>query len=79
MITSVFNTLSSFLCTKKKFKKIQKKHLDWENINFPREEQDYQQFEMSNKSIALNIICTENQGELSHYYKSEFNKTREKK
>ena len=33
---------------------------------------------MNNKSIALNILCTENQGEISHYCKSEFNKTREK-
>ena len=33
---------------------------------------------MNNKSVALNILCTENQGEVSHYYKSEFNKTREK-
>ena len=53
-------------------------NVDWENINFPPEEQDYQQFEMNNKSIALNILCTENQGETSHYYKSVFNKTKEK-
>ena len=53
-------------------------NLDWENISFPPEEQDYQQFEMNNKSIALNILCTEKQGEISHYYKFVFNKTREK-
>ena len=53
-------------------------NLDWENINFSPEEQDYQQFEMNNKSIALNILCTENQGEISHYYKSETRETREK-
>ena len=31
---------------------------------------------MNNKSIALNILCIKNQREISHYYKSEFNKTR---
>ena len=32
---------------------------------------------MKNKSIALNILQI-NEQEISHYYKSEFNKTREK-
>ena len=31
-------------------------NLNWENINFPLEEQDYKTFEMNNKSIALNIL-----------------------
>ena len=31
-------------------------NLNWENIIFPPQEQDYQQFEMNNKSIALNIL-----------------------
>ena len=32
---------------------------------------------MKNKSIALNILLV-NEQKISHYYKSEFNKTREK-
>ena len=51
--------------------------LNWENINFPPQEQDYKTFEMNNKSIALNVLQAHEQ-EISHYYKSEFNKTREK-
>ena len=31
-------------------------NINWENINFPPQEQDYQQFGMNNKSIALNIL-----------------------
>ena len=33
---------------------------------------------MNNKSIALNILRA-NEQKISHYYKSEFNKTRENK
>ena len=51
--------------------------LNWENINFPSEEQDYKTFEMNNKSIALNILQV-NEQKISHLYKSEFNKIREK-
>ena len=36
-------------------------NLNWDNINFPPQEQDYQQFEMSNKSIALNILQVQDQ------------------
>ena len=50
---------------------------DWENINFPPEEQDYKIFEMNDTSIALNILQVKEQ-KISHYYKSELNKTREK-
>ena len=53
-------------------------NLNWENINFPPQEQDYQQFEMNNKSIALNIL-QEQQQKISYLYKSEHNKTRENK
>ena len=53
-------------------------NLNRENINFPPQEQDYQQFEMNNKLIALNILqITEEK--ISHLYKSEHNKTRENK
>ena len=34
---------------------------------------------MSNKSIALNILQVEDQEKISHYYKSEHNKTRDHK
>ena len=54
-------------------------NFNWENINFPPQEQDYQQFEMNNKSIALNILQVDNQEKVSHYYKSEHKKTRENK
>ena len=49
-----------------------------ENINFPPKEQDYRTFGMNNKSIALNILQV-NEQKISHFYKSEFNKTRENK
>ena len=35
-------------------------NLSWENINFPPEEQDYETFEMNNKSIALNVLIARN-------------------
>ena len=52
-------------------------NFNWKNINFPPQEQDYKTFEMNNKSVALNILRV-NEQEISHYYKFEFNKTREK-
>ena len=54
-------------------------NLNWENINFPPQGQDYQQFEMNNKSTALNILQIQDQEKICHYYKSEHNKTRENK
>ena len=54
-------------------------NLNWENINFPSEEQYYKTFEMNNKSIALNVLYTEKQEKISHLYKSELKKkTRER-
>ena len=53
-------------------------NLNWENINFPPQEQDYETFEMNNKSIALNVLRV-NEQKISHHYKSKFNKTRENK
>ena len=53
-------------------------NLNWENINFPPEEGDYKTFEMNNKSIVLNILQV-NEQKISHFYRSEFNKTREDK
>ena len=52
-------------------------NFNWENISFPPQEQDHKTFEMNNKSIALNVLQV-NEQKISHYYKSEFNKTREK-
>ena len=52
-------------------------NINWTSINFPPQEQDYQTFEMNNKSIALNVLRA-NQEKISHLYKSEFNETREK-
>ena len=52
-------------------------NFNWENINFPPQEQDYKTFKMNNKSIALNILRL-NEQNVSHLYKSEFNKTRGK-
>ena len=49
---------------------------DWNNINFPPQEQDYKAFEMNNKSIAMNVL-QEVERKISHLCKSEFNKTRE--
>ena len=51
-------------------------NLNWENINFPPEEEDFKTFEMNNKSVALNVLHTHSDEKISHFYKSEFNKTR---
>ena len=51
-------------------------NFSWENINFPPQELDYKTFEINNKSIALNVL--QEAEKKSHFYKSEFNKTREK-
>ena len=53
-------------------------NFNWENINFPPQEQDFKTFEM-NKSIALNILQFNNEQKINHYYKSEHNTTRENK
>ena len=49
---------------------------NWENTSFPLQEQDYQQFEMNNKSITLNVLQV-NEQKISHLDKSELNRTRE--
>ena len=51
-------------------------NFDWNNINFPPQEQDYKSFEMNDKSIAMNVL-QEVERKISHLYKSELNKTRE--
>ena len=54
-------------------------NFNWENINFPPTQQDYQNFEINNDLIALNILQINNKQKISHYYKSQYNKTRENK
>ena len=54
-------------------------NFNWENINFPPTQQDYEHFEINDKSIALNILTTQKQGKISHYYKFKYNKIRENK
>ena len=52
-------------------------NFNWENINFPPQEQDHKTFEMNNKSIAMNVL-QEVERKISNLYKFKFNKTREK-
>ena len=52
-------------------------NFNWNNINFPPQEQDYKTFEMNNESVATSILFA-NEQKISHLHKSEFNKTREK-
>ena len=54
-------------------------NFNWENINFSPTEQDYQRFEMNNTSIALNILTINDQEEIKSFYKSQYNREREKK
>ena len=85
MIINVFNTVTLFLYHQEigknsfRISKIKPflNSINWKNINFPPQEQDYKTLEMNNKSIALNILQA-NEQKTTHYYKSEFNKTREK-
>ena len=53
-------------------------NLNWNNVNFPPQEQDYKTLEMNNKSIALSIL-QHNAEKISHVYMSRFNFTREHK
>ena len=41
-------------------------NLNWENINFPPQEQDYKTFERNNNSIALNVLQFNNEQKISH-------------
>ena len=47
-------------------------------FNFPPKEQECKTSEMNNRSIALNDLRTQSDEKISHLYKPEFNKTREK-
>ena len=50
-----------------------------ESVTFPPQEQDFKTFEMKNKSIALSILQSGDNKKINHYYKPEFNRTRENK
>ena len=41
-------------------------NLNWENINYPPQKEDYEKFEMNNKSIALNILQIQDQNVSFH-------------
>ena len=64
-------------CTISKIKLFINKY-NWENINFPPQEQDYKTLEMNNKSIALNVLEYNKQQIISHFYKSKL-KRKERK
>ena len=50
-------------------------NLNWNNINFPPQEQDYKILEINNKSIALNVLYVQSDTrKISHLYKFEFSK-----
>ena len=47
---------------------------DWKDINFPTNENDWNEFEKNNKRIALNILYVPyNTEEIRHAYNSKYN------
>ena len=51
---------------------------NWKDINFPSHVGDWKKFELSNKSIALNVLYVqEGEKTIRHAYKSKYNLTRE--
>ena len=51
---------------------------DWNDINFPSHSKDWKNFELNNKSIALNILYVpHNTKKIRHAYKSKYNLIRE--
>ena len=54
-------------------------NINWDNIIFPPKQQDYQQFDMNNKSIALNTLQVDEQQKISHLFNSKHNKARKDK
>ena len=42
---------------------------NWDNLNFPSQQQDYEKFETNNKSIALNVLhIPHNTKDIKHFY-----------
>ena len=51
---------------------------NWKDINFPSHVGDWKKFELTNKSIALNVLYVpEGEKTIRHAYKSKYNLTRE--
>ena len=51
---------------------------NWKDINFPSPVDDWKNFELNNKSIALNVLYVpEGEKNMRHAYKSKYNLTRE--
>ena len=50
-------------------------NLNWDEINFPSQQEDCEKFEANNESYALNVLYVPHNTE--HFYKSKFNFTRE--
>ena len=51
---------------------------NWKDINFPSHVDDWKNFELNNKSIALNVLYVpEGEKTIRHGYKSKYNLTRE--
>ena len=51
-------------------------NFNWNNINFPPIQQDYENFEINNDEIALNIYQLDNE-KISQLYKSNHNRPKE--
>ena len=52
-------------------------NLNWDEINFPSQQEDCEKFEANNESIALNVLYAQhNTEDIKHFYKSKFNFTR---
>ena len=51
---------------------------DWTDINFPSHANNWNNFELNNISIALNVLyVSEDEVTIRHAYKSKYNLTRE--
>ena len=51
---------------------------NWDNMQLPSQQQDYEKFEMNNKSISLNVLHIQHDTKnIKYSYKSKFNYTRE--
>ena len=51
-------------------------NFNWNNINFPPIKQDYENFEINNPEIALNVYQINNE-KITQFYKSNYNKIKE--
>ena len=51
-------------------------NFNWENINFPPTNQDYETFEINNENISLNIYQLNNE-KISQLYKSNYDKRKQ--